>query len=377
MAMLRSCSLGHVVDGPDVQQLEQRLATLLSTPLAVACSSGRAALELALRATNVAAGDEVIVPTFCCASVIPPILAIGAVPVLADVGEGLSLTPNSVEAACSPRTRAVVVAHLFGNPAPIDRIADLCSRRGFTLIDDAAQALGATRDGQPLGTFGDAGIVSFGNGKICSGTGGGAVVSREQAVLERARLMRFPRWQTIPVLKRAAAVTVWRRWRRWSLPLHVVLRRLGRSGGRSASYVGRGMTNLDAAVALSLLETLGANLAARRARLDEYWRLLGNASGLSLVPHWDGSACLTQLVDCHGDEKLSLQIVRTLRRAGYEVDRSYRPLHLQTEYTKFARSALPNAERVWPGLVELPCEPSVAIDDIRRIAALIHATAGV
>jgi dTDP-4-amino-4,6-dideoxygalactose transaminase len=373
--MLRSCSLGRIVEGPDVQQLEQRLATLLSTPLAVACSSGRAALELALRATNVAAGDEVIVPTFCCASIIPPILAIGAVPVLADVGGGLSLTPESVEAACSPRTRAVIVPHLFGNPAPIDRIVDLCSRRGFTLIDDAAQALGATLDGQPLGTFGDAGIVSFGNGKICSGTGGGAVVSREQAVLERAGTIRFPRWETMPVLKRAAAVIVWRRWRRWSLPLHVVLRRLGRSGKRSAYYAARGMTNLDAAVALSLLETLEANLAARRTRVDEYRRLLGNASNLSLVPHWDGSACLTQLVDCRGNEQLSLQIVRALRRGGYEVDRSYRPLHLQTEYTKFARSPLPNAERMWPGLVELPCEPSVGIDDIRRIAELIHATA--
>jgi dTDP-4-amino-4,6-dideoxygalactose transaminase len=363
------------VSGPDVQRLEERLATLFSTPSAVACNSGRAALELALRATGVGAGDEVVVPTFCCTSIVPPIVAAGASPVLADVGNALSLTSETVEAAISPRTRAVIVAHLFGNPAPIDAIETLCRQRGLVLIDDAAQALGARLNGQPLGTFGDAGIVSFGSGKVCFGVGGGALVSRNSAVLERARTASFPPAAAVPTLKRAAAVTVWRRWRSWSLPLQVALRR-AYSAERDPAYAGHAIANLDAAVAASLLDTLDANLSARRSRVDAYRALLGREVAYSLLPHVEGSACLTQLVSFHGGEHVALAVVQALRGAAYEVNRSYRPLHLQPTYEMHARGQLANAERVWPSLVELPCEPTVAMEDIRRIAEIVRATAG-
>ncbi len=364
-----------MVAGPDVSRLEERLAAHFSVAAAIACDSGRAALELALRATGVRAGDEVVLPTFCCVSIVPPVLAIGAVPVLADIGADLALTADTVEAACSPRTRAVVVAHLFGNPAPIDRIAAVCRRRGIALIDDAAQALGATLDGQPLGTFGDAGVVSFGNGKVCFGTGGGVFVSRDPEVLARAKAVAFAPPDAGAALMRAAAVLMWRRWRRWSLPLKVAWTRF-RGESAQEPYAGRAMSNLDAAVALTLLDSLEANLAARRARVEAYQRLLGGQRKFALVPHRPGSACLTQLVDFRQDEPLALKVVEVLRDAGYEVDRSFRPLHLQDSYRKFASGSLPVAERMWSSLVELPCEPSVALDDVDRIAALIRATAG-
>lgn len=374
-AIARCIGLGRVVDGSDVQQLEQRLAAFFSTPSSVACSSGRAALELALRATGVSAGDEIIVPTFCCASIVPPILAAGAVPVLGDVDQGLTLTPRTVEAAITSRTRGVVVAHLFGNPAPIDAIEELCRRRGLILIDDAAQALGARLDGRLLGTFGDAGIVSFGKGKVCFGVGGGVLVSRESAVLERARAGSFPPATVVPTLKRAATVTVWRRWRRWSLPLQVALNRIG-DPAEEPTQRGRAMANLDAAVASSLLDTLDINLAARRARVDAYRALLGRGTGWILLPHGKESACLTQLVSFHGDARVALEVVGALRKAGYEVDRSYRPLHLHASCKDYVRGKFPNADRDWPALVELPCEPSVKMKDVRRIAELVKATAG-
>ena len=316
-----------------------------------------------------------IVPTFCCTSIIPPITAVGAVPVLADIGENLTLTPETVEAAISSRTRAVIVPHLFGNPAPITAIEELCRLRGFLVIDDAAQALGARLNGRLLGTFGDAGIVSFGNGKVCFGVGGGALVSRDSGVLERAQTFRFPSAAAMPSLKRAAAVTVWRRWRRWTLPLQVALRRV-LPDGRDPVYAGRAMANLDAAIAASLLDTLDANLAARRARVDAYRAHLGNGTAFSLLPHEEGSACLTQLISFHGGESAALDTVHTLRNAGYETYRSYRPLHLLPAHARYARGTLANADRLWSTLLELPCEPTVKMEDVRRIAGLVKATAG-
>lgn len=374
-ALVRCIGRGQVIIGPDVRQLEERLATLFSVPCSIACDSGRAALELALRATGVGDRDEVIVPTFCCTSIIPPIVTVGAVPVLADIGEELTLTPETVEAASTSRTRAVIVPHLFGNPAPIAAIEELCHQRGFLLIDDAAQTLGASLSGQLLGTFGDAGIVSFGNGKICFGVGGGALISRDSATLARAQKTPFPSATAIPTLKRAAAVTVWRRWRRWTLPLQVALRRV-HPGERDPVYTGRAMANVDAAVAASLLDTLEANITARRARVDAYRRTLDHDAGYTLLPHQEGSACLTQLVRFRGGERASLAVMGALREAGYEVDRSYRPLHLQAAYEKYAREGLRNAECAWASLVELPCEPTVTIRDVERIADIVKATAG-
>jgi dTDP-4-amino-4,6-dideoxygalactose transaminase len=375
LALLRCSVLGRVVDGPDVAHLEQRLATFFSVPSVVACNSGRVALELALRATGVRAGDEVIVPTFCCASTIPPIVAVGAVPVLADVGADLMLTPETVEAARTPRTRGVIVAHLFGNPARIEALEEVCRRCGLVLIDDAAQAFGARLNRRPLGTFGDVGIASFGNGKVCFGVGGGVLVSRDAAVVSRARGVALARAQVIPTLKRAAGVMVWRRWRRWSLPLQVTLnRRLGSSP--EPEYTRGAMANLNAAVALSLVDTLEANLAARRARVEAYHQRLGREAEISLLPHHHGSACLTQLVGFAGGEHVAFKVLRTLRDAGYEVDRSFRPLHLQLTYERYARKPLPHTEREWQALVELPCEPSVRMVDIERIAALIRTTVG-
>ena len=143
------------------------------------------ALEIALRACGVREGGEVVIPTFCCTSVVPPILAVGAQPVLADVGEELNITAKTIEAALTDRTTAIIVPHLFGNPADIDAIVDLARPKNIRVIDDAAQALGATIDGRPVGSFGNAGILSFGSEKVCSGLGGGVIVSRQEKQSQR------------------------------------------------------------------------------------------------------------------------------------------------------------------------------------------------
>ena len=145
-AILRSLFSGTVVEGPDVQRLQSSVMATLGVENADLCGSGSLALEIALRACGVGRGDEVIIPTFCCTAVVAPVLAVGAVPVLADVGAELNITAETANAALTKKTKAIIVPHLFGNPAEIGAIVDLTRDENIRVIDDAAQALGATID---------------------------------------------------------------------------------------------------------------------------------------------------------------------------------------------------------------------------------------
>ena len=216
--ILRSFLSGNVIEGPDRTRLRSAVIERLGAEDAIVCGSGSLALEIALRACGVHEGDEVVIPTFCCTSIVPPILAIGAHPVLADVGEELNITVETVEAALTSKTTAIIVPHLFGNPADIHGIIDLASRRNIRVIDDAAQALGATIDGRSVGSFGDAGILSFGSEKVCSGLGGGVAVFRRQEYLNGASKIELPPAQLSPTLRSFFSTLAWRRWRRWTLP---------------------------------------------------------------------------------------------------------------------------------------------------------------
>ena len=134
------------------------------------------------------------------------------------------------------------------------------------------------------------------------------------------------------------------------------------------------MANINAAVAVSLMQTLSENIAARRARVDAYRELLGTEKGLALIPHRRGSACLTQVVRVlpkrRGEDSAS-EIVQALCRAGYEIQGSYVPIHLLSGYQQFLREPLPHAERVWADLIELPCEPDVSFAHVEHIAAVL------
>src|SRR3990170_6641790 len=185
-SIIRALLSVGVIAGPDLNRLRSWVSEMLGVEDAVLCGSRSLALEISLRACGVGQGDEVIIPTFCCTAVVPPVLAVGTVPVLADVGAELNITAETVEAALTKKTKAIIVPHLFGNPADIGAIIDLACGRKIRVIDDPAQALGAAIDGRPVGSFGDAGILSFGSEKICSGLGGGVVVSRHKEILNGA-----------------------------------------------------------------------------------------------------------------------------------------------------------------------------------------------
>lgn len=372
LALLRCALRGQVIEGPDVQRLAGRLARSLAVPAVIPCGSGRGAIEAALRAGGIAQGSEVVIPTFCCASIMPPVLAVGAVPVFADTGPDLNLTLDAVEAAVTVRTRAVIVPHLFGNPAPIDAIATWCRGRRIFVIDDAAQALGATLDGRPLGTLADAGVLSFGNGKVCFGTGGGALVARDRTLLDRAGAIRLRPGACAEGMRNALAVLLWRRWRRFTLPVKVALSRV-MPGARRPRPLPGAMRNLDAAVALTLLDTLGANLSKRRERVAAYQQMLASEPGLRLIPHAPGSACLTQVVHVQAVSACTAaQIISTLRERGIEASRSFEPLHLSPAGRQYSHGPLPQAEDIWQDLVELPCEPGVSLSQVRAVAGTIR-----
>jgi perosamine synthetase len=369
-AILRSLLSGGVIDGPDLGELRFVVAERLGVGDAILCGSGSLALETILRGCGCGHGDEVIVPTFCCTSVVLPILALGATPVLADIGTELNMTPETVEAAMTAKTRAVIVPHLFGNPADIIAIVELVRGRRISVIDDAAQALGATLDGRPVGSFGDAGVLSFGAEKVCFGLGGGAAVSRTKGLLD-AKTDLAPACRS-SALRRLLSTTIRRRWRRWTLPLERVIAR--GPGRRPVPYRAERMANLDASVALSLMRTLDANVAARRARVRAYRDLLGKEEGLELLPHRSGSACLTQVVRVlprrRRDDPAS-RLIEILGRAGYEVQGSYVPIHLFPQYEQWLREAVPRAEKIWSDLIELPCEPDVSLEHVERLSLIV------
>ncbi|HWH76062.1 MAG TPA: DegT/DnrJ/EryC1/StrS family aminotransferase, partial [Candidatus Binatus sp.] len=215
-AILKAVVSNAIIDGAELSALRSLLISQFGVADGMLCGSGSLALELALGACGVRQGDEVVIPTFCCSAVVAPIVAVGAIPVLADIGNELNLTPETVSPVLTRNTKAIVVPHLFGNPAEIPAIVDLVRDKNIRVIDDAAQAFGATIDGRRVGTFGDAGIISFGAEKVCFGLGGGALLSKRGDILSDAARFNLIAPRLASTLRTFLSTLVLHRWRRWT-----------------------------------------------------------------------------------------------------------------------------------------------------------------
>ena len=367
---------GCVVDGPRVGALRAEIVEKLGVADALLCGSGSLALELALRACGVRVGDEVVIPTFCCSAVVRPILAVGAVPVLADVGAELNLTAETVSLVLTRKTKAIIVPHLFGNPAEIGAIVELAREKNIRVIDDAAQALGATIDGQAVGSFGDAGILSFGAEKVCFGLGGGAVITQRRGFLDNHAGLNLMLPRLVPTLQKYLRTLFWRRWRGWTLPIYELIYRADARDPEAppSSYRKERLPNLNAAVALSLVESLHKNIEARRARVQAYRELLGDQEGLELIRHRPGSTCLTQVVRVAKNRSTgdpASAAIMALRNAGYEIQGSYVPVHRLAYCSMCVWDNLSYTDKVWPDLIELPCEPDVTLMQVEQIAGIV------
>jgi len=177
---------GRFILGEHTRRLEEKLSSFLDVPYAVTTSSGTSALYLALKSLDIGEGDEVITTPFSFIATIHAILLAGARPVLADIHPGhFNLTAESIEKKISKTTRAVIVVHLFGNPAPISEIKDVCDNRKIDLIEDACQAVGARFKGRCVGTLGTVGTFSFYPTKNLGGAGDGGLLVANDAILSK------------------------------------------------------------------------------------------------------------------------------------------------------------------------------------------------
>lgn len=164
------------------REMEVLLCEKMQVKHAHLLSSGTAALQTALTALGVGAGDEVIVPPFTFVASVEAVIAVGAVPIFAEIDETLCLSPEGIEAAITPRTKAVNLVHMCGSMGKLDEIKTLCEKHNLKLLEDACQSVGGSYKGRALGTIGDAGCYSFDSVKTISCGEGGAVVTNDASV---------------------------------------------------------------------------------------------------------------------------------------------------------------------------------------------------
>lgn len=177
--------------GPELGNFEQALQTYCQTPYAIATSSGTAALHLCLRSLNLKPGDEVITTPFSFIASSNVLLFEHLVPVFVDIDpSSLNLDPKRVEQAITPKTKAILVVHAFGNPANMSALMDLAKKYNLRVIEDACEAIGSKWNGQNVGTFGDLGTLAFYPNKQMTTGEGGAVLTAKKELAETISCMR-------------------------------------------------------------------------------------------------------------------------------------------------------------------------------------------
>lgn len=295
--------------GPHVDAFEQEFATRFGMP-SVALSSGTAALHLALRLLGVGPGDEVFCPTFTFVATANPIAYLGARPVFLDSErDSWNLDPNVLEHALRSRPtkpKAVIVVHLFGQSANMGPIVSLCEEYGIPLVEDAAEALGATYEGRPVGTFGRSAVFSFNGNKIITTTSGGMLVCRDRREADKARF--------------------------WS--------QQARDPGVSYEHSEMGynyrMSNVLAGIGRGQLRVLDDRVRQRRAIAFRYRAAFQKLPGLALMPQapW---GLHTNWLSCFSIDEGVLGVTRdglaeALVARNIEARPVWKPMHLQRLY---------------------------------------------
>ena len=191
-AITRVCDSQYFVMGPEVDGLERELAAMLETNYAIGVSSGTDALLIAMMALGIGPGDEVITPTYSFFATAGCVTRLGATPVFVDIDPvTFNVAPAAIEAALSPRTKAIIPVHLYGLVAEMEAIRAIADRAGAVVIEDAAQAIGAKRHGTQAGNFGIAGCLSFFPSKNLGAFGdGGLVTTNDAALAAEIKLLR-------------------------------------------------------------------------------------------------------------------------------------------------------------------------------------------
>lgn len=371
-----AASLARRANGhPDARTLlAQALETRFGCSHVLLTSTGRGAIEVALRSLG-KPGGEVIVPTFACRSIAEAVLAAGCVPVFADVTDDLTLSAASVQANLTEQTIAVLVAHLSGKPATeFAAIVQLCRERGIALIDDAAQAFGVKWEGRYLGSFGEFGIFSFGVGKPTFSVGGGALILRSPEAAARCEaLMTRPAVEAPPSWKEIVAA--WNfvfqyRYRRTTQPLYLAWRAAKKLVHANGSPPPRGrISRLAASLQLAQVKKLDWILARYTANARTLIHRLAACPDVVFPQASDHCAYTKLLAELRQRDVRAL--ATHLLRHGIEIEWSYRPLHLAERYASWRRLPAPHAEAVWGRLLTLPSHPGLHEAELDRIASAV------
>src|SRR6266542_341539 len=319
-----------------VRTLEEQVASRLGMRYAVAVNSGTSAILTVLAGLGIGAGDEVIVPGFTFIASISAIVYAGALPVLAEVDDTLNLDPRAMEACITPRTRAIMAVHMLGNPARLEELSDVARRHGVALIEDCAQAFGASYRGKAVGSFGIAGGLSFNAYKTITAGDGGMVVTNDETLHRRCFAMHDQG--------------------------HSPLRNGVEIGSRPFLGLDFRMTELSAAVLLAQLRKVDAILHRLRSNKALFKSLIADVPGLAfrMLPDPRGDLA-THLVVLFPDESTARAVAqdlgsRVLAESGWHIYSQME--HLLSERTAtmkgppFHDSANGHAaDRYWPGML--------------------------
>lgn len=340
---------GVLALGPYAQEFEQGIADVAGRRFGVACSSGTAGLHLAVRALGLGDGDEVVTTPFSFVASANCLLYEGVRPRFVDIEDDtLGLDPERVAAADGPHVRGVLPVHVFGRPCRIGSIEEFAADRGWSLIEDACEALGSSVAGRPIGSFGTASVFGFYPNKQITTGEGGVLVTDDPALAELARSLRN---------QGRDEDGTW---------LHHL--RLG--------YNYR-LDELSAAVGVAQLERMGELLSGRAAVARIYESALGNRDWLQLPREGpDESVDWFVYVVRLAPELDRGRLIADLDEAGVQTRPYFNPLHLQPVFAALGHRLgdFPVTERVAASTLALPFAPTLETNDVRYVAeALIDA----
>jgi perosamine synthetase len=331
--------------GPYIERFERGMADFCGARHAVAVCSGTTALHLALHGLGIGPGDEVIVPALTFVATAHAVLMVGATPVLADVHpDTWCLDPAAVERAISPKTRAIIPVHLYGQPADVPAMRALAPT-GVHLVEDAAEAHGATLHGVSVGKLGDVGVFSFYGNKVMTTGEGGMIVTDDEVLAERLRYLR------------GHGMSPDRHY------FHTEL---------SFNYR---MTNLQAALGVAQLERVADFIAAKGRIMNRYRELLGSRRDLTLNPtnfgdsvYWMASAIVADDAALSRDGVRAALRERNIETRPFFVALGELPHLAQYRQVGVLRDECPVAARLARSGLNLPSGCSLTDSDIARVA---------
>ncbi|MFI5896643.1 DegT/DnrJ/EryC1/StrS family aminotransferase [Actinoplanes sp. NPDC051513] len=339
--------------GPDLDAFEAQVAELVGVRHAVALASGTAALHLALVAAGVRRGDTVLVPSFTFAATANAVMYLGARPVFLDsTPQSWNVDPELIaqelraRAGAGQLPRAVIAVDMYGQCADYQPLLDACDRYGVPLIEDAAEALGASYRGRPAGSFGLAGVLSFNGNKIITTGGGGMLLTDDGGVAKRTRHLATQAREPVAHYEH-----------------------------RTVGYNYR-LSNLLAAVGRGQVQRLAEMIAARHATARYYREALGDLPGLSFMPvasygrpNW-WLTCLLVDPDEFGADRD--QLLARLARHNIEARPAWKPMHLQPVFQDCVmRGGEVSADLFRRGLC-LPSGSALTENDRERVVAAVR-----